>query len=381
MRLVFVSSTFKDMQFERDQLKVRVAPQIDAFLAKYGENVHFGDLRWGVNTSELDSEESSNKVLKVCLDEIDNCRPYMIVFIGERYGWIPSSELLESAMEMKGITGVPNDISVTNLEIEYGALLNPDFEGRILFYFREPIDTKDMDEETRKIYEAESPLHKEKLDNLKKRIKEMFPDSVRTYKVKYDKKTKTITGLDKVMEMVNDDLKRIFEIDLDALNKLPRPERAIMNSEAYFEKFYKNAVSRIGDEIDPFDYAYLRQYGWEKTTYEQLPIFECIYGEVGTGRKTLLALKYKRAKDMGLLVVPYSNGFDEFTNGKESFRDVICYKIEEILNIEHKVNYDYKYLLELIQSFERRSGKPLHIFVANAKENVFKVIGYINANF
>ena len=84
MRLVFVSSTFKDMQFERDALKVRVAPRIDSFLAKYGENVHFGDLRWGVNTSELENEDSSKKVLKVCLDEIDDCRPYMIVFIGER---------------------------------------------------------------------------------------------------------------------------------------------------------------------------------------------------------------------------------------------------------------------------------------------------------
>ena len=54
MRLVFVSSTFKDMQFERDALSARVAPRIDTFLSLYGENVHFGDLRWGVNTSEMD---------------------------------------------------------------------------------------------------------------------------------------------------------------------------------------------------------------------------------------------------------------------------------------------------------------------------------------
>ena len=65
MRLVFVSSTFKDMQFERDQLKIRVAPRIDAFLSQYGEDVHFSDLRWGINTSELDNDESSKKVLKV----------------------------------------------------------------------------------------------------------------------------------------------------------------------------------------------------------------------------------------------------------------------------------------------------------------------------
>ena len=93
MRLVFVSSTFKDMQFERDELNIRLTPRINEFLLKYGENVCFSDLRWGVNTSELENEESSKKVLKVCLDEIDNAKPYMIVFIGERYGWIPSSTL------------------------------------------------------------------------------------------------------------------------------------------------------------------------------------------------------------------------------------------------------------------------------------------------
>ena len=64
MRLVFVSSTFKDMQFERDALHIRVAPSIDSFLTTYGENVYFGDLRWGVNTSDL-SEEESNKKLQV----------------------------------------------------------------------------------------------------------------------------------------------------------------------------------------------------------------------------------------------------------------------------------------------------------------------------
>ena len=381
MRLVFVSSTFKDMQLERDQLKVRVAPQIDAFLAKYGENVHFGDLRWGVNTSELDSEESSNKVLKVCLDEIDNCRPYMIVFIGERYGWIPSAELLENAMEMKGITGVPSDISVTNLEIEYGALLNPDYEGRILFYFREPIDTKDMDEETRKIYEAESPLHKQKLDELKKRIQEKYPDFTRTYKVKFDKKSQTITGLESLMEMINEDLKRIFELDLEALNKMPAPQRAIMNSEAYFEKFSKNAVSRIGDEIAPFKEELFEEKTWEELTYDELPLLEYIYGEVGSGRKTLLALKYERAKMMGLPAVPYASGFDEFTSGKKCFKDVLCYKLEEYLNKEHLEEYRYEYLIELVDELEQSDKEPLHIFVANSNYQILEIIGYIYGNF
>ena len=173
MRYVFVSSTFKDMQFERDEVKNRLTPRIDTFLSSFGENVYFGDLRWGVNTLEMSEEESSKKVLKVCLDEIDDCRPYMIVFIGERYGWIPAEELMNEMMEVKGIKDVNPDISVTNLEIEYGALINPDLEGRILFYFRN-LDTSEMSEEEKKIYGSESPTHKEKLESLKRKIKELY---------------------------------------------------------------------------------------------------------------------------------------------------------------------------------------------------------------
>ena len=87
MRLVFISSTFKDMQSERDQMHNRVLPLVDAELEKYGEELEFADLRWGVNTKGLSEEESSRKVLSLCLDRIDDCKPYMIVFIGERYGW------------------------------------------------------------------------------------------------------------------------------------------------------------------------------------------------------------------------------------------------------------------------------------------------------
>ena len=71
MKTIFVSSTFKDFQRERDALRDRVLPQINAIAKEYGETVDFCDLRWGINTSELDSAETAHKVLSVCLDEID----------------------------------------------------------------------------------------------------------------------------------------------------------------------------------------------------------------------------------------------------------------------------------------------------------------------
>lgn len=47
MNSIFVSSTFRDMQFERDALRDISVPIINETAAKYGERVSFCDLRWG----------------------------------------------------------------------------------------------------------------------------------------------------------------------------------------------------------------------------------------------------------------------------------------------------------------------------------------------
>ena len=59
MKRIFVSSTFKDMNYERDILQERVMPELNEIARQYGESVSFCDLRWGVNTEEMESEEGS----------------------------------------------------------------------------------------------------------------------------------------------------------------------------------------------------------------------------------------------------------------------------------------------------------------------------------
>ena len=99
MKSIFVSSTFRDMQYERDMLQTIVDPELNATAVRYADSVNFADLRWGISTEDLDSETGSRKILSVCLDEIDRCRPYMLIFIGERYGWIPDRSLIKRAAE------------------------------------------------------------------------------------------------------------------------------------------------------------------------------------------------------------------------------------------------------------------------------------------
>ena len=82
MRTIFVSSTFRDMQAERDAIRDLCAPLINEEARKHGDEVDFCDLRWGINTSSMSEEESSLKVLDVCFNQIDRCQPPFVILSG-----------------------------------------------------------------------------------------------------------------------------------------------------------------------------------------------------------------------------------------------------------------------------------------------------------
>ena len=82
---VFISSTFRDMQAERDHLVKFIFPQLRKLCESRGVTWGEVDLRWGVT----DEQAAEGKVLPICLEEIKRCRPYFIGLLGERYGWIP----------------------------------------------------------------------------------------------------------------------------------------------------------------------------------------------------------------------------------------------------------------------------------------------------
>ncbi len=79
---VFISSTFKDMQAERDHLVRFVFPRLREELLKRRMHLVDVDLRWGV-TSDQDAFD-------LCIDEIKRCHPRFLCMLGGRYGWIPA---------------------------------------------------------------------------------------------------------------------------------------------------------------------------------------------------------------------------------------------------------------------------------------------------
>jgi hypothetical protein len=78
---IFVSSTFNDMHAERDYLVKQVFPRLRDWCEKRKLRLVDIDLRWGV--TEADATRNKN-VVQVCLDRIDEARPFFLCFLGQR---------------------------------------------------------------------------------------------------------------------------------------------------------------------------------------------------------------------------------------------------------------------------------------------------------
>ena len=155
---VFVSSTFRDMQEERDILVKKVFPELKKRCRERGVEFVEVDLRWGVTEAQAERGE----VLPICLAEIENCRPYFIGLLGERYGWVPE-DIDRELSEIHPWLDEHREKSVTELEMLHGVLNNPDMAERTFFYFRNPNHADSVDEKTRDDFKVENPESAERL--------------------------------------------------------------------------------------------------------------------------------------------------------------------------------------------------------------------------
>jgi hypothetical protein len=130
---VFVSSTFRDMQEEREELIKHIFPQLRKLCESRGVVWGEVDLRWGIT----DEATAEGKVLPICLEEIKRCRPYFIGLLGERYGWVPE-EIPPDLMAQEPWLQEHRQQSVTELEILHGVLNNPAMADHTFFYLRDP---------------------------------------------------------------------------------------------------------------------------------------------------------------------------------------------------------------------------------------------------
>lgn len=112
---------------DRSHLLKRVFPKLRAMAKERDVMLTELDLRWGVTTEE----GQTGRTLEICLSEVENCTPFFIGLIGNRYGMCPKEEDTWISPANKGhFNWVYDDMkdgrSVTEMEMQYGALRRTD---------------------------------------------------------------------------------------------------------------------------------------------------------------------------------------------------------------------------------------------------------------
>ena len=318
MKHIFVSSTFRDMHEERDIIHEKVLPELNEYALQYGESVSFCDLRWGVDTEEFESEEGARKVLSVCLDEIDRCHPYMLVILGERYGWIPDGETMrEAGLGRDGVDLEDLEKSVTALEIEYGSFRDKEQLRHTLFYFRE------FAGEIPAGYGKEDERHAAKLSELKGRIRKLAGGGLRTYTVSWDADTGRLKGIDAFAAQAVQDIRQMMEEDWKeyaALSPYEKDQRTQWDlAEQRAEAFRAREGLLEG---------YLRKLGEGQALL-------AVSGAAGCGKSTLMGALAVRLREAGKEVLPVFCGSTMLCNDAMDIIRYIIYFMEERLGMEH----------------------------------------------
>ncbi|ETO29104.1 hypothetical protein RFI_08022 [Reticulomyxa filosa] len=209
----FLSSTFRDFFAERESLTNKCFPLTQKLCNSKGLFFAPVDLRWGVTSDQ----SGSGQVIKICLDEIDRCRPWFLGFLGFRNGWslLNNDEhfvdhLLEETFHLasKDFPWINQyrDRSVTELEIIHGALgydqhsTTRNKKSKCVFYFRGVKTLEKIDKNELKTY-IDLGKAEAKLIALKKKI------VTSGYKVQW------FYGVDELVEMVEKDLIEMIEND------------------------------------------------------------------------------------------------------------------------------------------------------------------------
>lgn len=316
MKKFFISSTFKDMHYERDILHERVFPEINSYAMQYGEKVAICDLRWGVNTEDMDNDSSARKVLSVCMDAIDSSS-YMIVLLGQRYGWIPSRDVVQMAAERGGLDLDSLEKSITALEIEYGALKCPENAEKVFFYFRENIGQWPVE------YGEQDSESAHKLCQLKERIRSLSCGHIRTYQVKWDNINQKMIGMDRFADMVISDITKQMKGEWESWAKLTEDEKKRrIHWNLAKEKFSRYIMKKkeAGEVIGRLNFG-------ER--------FLLIQGEMGSGKSTLAGYLTVKLQEQGWETLPVFCGREGSLYTAQEVAIYILRFLEDLQNLDH----------------------------------------------
>ena len=348
MKNIFVSSTFSDFQEERDILRNNVMSRLNQLALKYGEYVTFSDLRWGIYTSSMNEEEAVDMILSSCLDEIDRTSPYMVIMLGDRYGYLPGKEAIQREADRKNISLEDAEISVTHLEIEYGAFNNENTD-HIYVYLKNP---ESPDCETDQLQSAQEAFFQTKFHTLKERLKKMFGKHVHTYNP-CDVQNGTFA------DMVFSDLSGDFQQDWDNLERMSVywkerliVQNAIEEKAAYFQAFTQTAAD-LQSKLCASDHRIIT-----------------LMGGPGSGKTTMFAFLASSFRRKGWDTISILSGNTVLSMDEKLIAYTITWQLEHILNVTNELIYkedttapEIKDYLQSLYSLYEKTGRDLFLGV------------------
>ena len=142
---IFISSTFQDMQEEREELLKKVFVKLKKEAKQRNVEITEIDLRWGIT----EEDANSGQTVKICLDEIERCQDSPIFFLGilgNRYGWNEWIDSVnESILEDDKYSWIEEykNMSITELEI-ISALERNSKHNKAFIYLKNQNPDKDI---------------------------------------------------------------------------------------------------------------------------------------------------------------------------------------------------------------------------------------------
>ena len=315
----------------------------------------------------MGEEESNYQVLRVCIDAIDRCKPYIIVLLGDRYGWIPDMDIVESLRDERVTAQYEESMSITNLEIKYGALSEEETLKRCIFCFRNHNFLDHIPVEKRSIYLAESPEHGQKLRILKEQIRAKKNAKVLEYEVRWDKERQSLTGMEELGESIYSMMEDMLRAELGDRKAKDPIQQYLLDAQYTKERYLSVYTPRLYEENKAMEGLwfmagdkYSRYHSKIKNEHGNE---QCIHlsGDAGSGKSALIAYLEQQAKDAGAQTILYFSGNPGCQN-MTTLKSVLIYRMEEMLGMEHDFHPENQnvYLRELDRKLKRQ---PIFCFI------------------
>lgn len=378
MKKIFVSSTFRDMHFERDAINNIIMPKLSKMAKEYGEDVYFVDLRWGIDTAdlsdvnfdiiELNSDNIENikeiksniKVLNSCMSAIDEC-DYFLVLLGDRYGTKFDLEQLYKEVLLNNCidSTSKSDVSVTEFEIDYGPLNinHQELLKKTIFMFRDTLIDAPCYFYANGENEEEKNINKIKIEQLKDKIITRVTEmggTIINYSLKWNNENNCIEPNDEFIESLINAFSLLFDDEKKKWDNLSFREKEKILVEAHIAN---NANKLIGRK-DLVEKVF-NDIGKQQLIY--------LLGDTHSGKTVLISSIIEKCRKNGIKVAPMFYGITNSSmNDIDYYRQWTEYIVEflgdnvkkeflyfNVNSYEEQINPKYKYHVEL--NFENSS--------------------------